>query len=159
MSFCFLDFDRLSGQEIDLLIEQKAPANDKKGWVPAYKYRMVLAHTDTSVGEIDLRIGEQESLYYGGHIGYNVKKNHRGNRYAGKACLLLKPVAQAHGMTRLYITCHPDNIPSKRTIEALGCQFIEVVNLPPHNDMYLRGERQVCVFEWTLGEPPNNNPS
>lgn len=44
---------------------------------------------DIRVGEIDIRIGYTEGLYYGGLIGFNTDLEHRGNGYAGRSCLLL----------------------------------------------------------------------
>ena len=148
MGFRFLDFDTLSGRGISLELSEKVPGDEEKGWVPAYKYHMVLPGTETIVGEIDLRIGYQESLYYGGHIGYTVYEGYRGHHFAGKACLLIKQVALAHGMKKLIITCNPENIPSRKTCEYVGAKLVEIVDLPPHNDMYKRGERQVCIYQW-----------
>lgn len=61
--FQFENFDRICGETIDLLIQQKVPEDQQKGRVPAYKYYIVLSQTDFVVGEIDLRIGNQESLF------------------------------------------------------------------------------------------------
>lgn len=150
MSFQFLEFNRLSGRDIDLIIDEKVPADEAKSWVPAYKYNIVLHDTTTIVGNIDLRIGYQESLYYGGHIGYTVFEEYRGNHFAGKACFLLKQVASVHGMRKVFITCNPDNYPSRKTCEYVGAVLREIVNLPPDNDMFQRGERQKCIYEWIL---------
>jgi predicted acetyltransferase len=148
MMFEFKNIDLLSDYEIDLRIKAKIPANTEKGYVPAYKYNIFLHNTNTNVGFIDIRIGYTESLYYGGHIGYTVFEQFRGNNYALKACRLIKQVASAHEMKKLYITCNPNNIPSRRTCEKLGLKLIEIAKLPPYNDMYLEGEREVCIFEW-----------
>ncbi|HEY8364570.1 MAG TPA: hypothetical protein VIK84_03275 [Haloplasmataceae bacterium] len=40
--FEFHDFNYLTDGEIDLIIDEKVPANDKKGYVPAYKYFITL---------------------------------------------------------------------------------------------------------------------
>jgi len=150
MAFAFLDYDRISGDEIDLAIDFKAPGDERLGVVPAYHYGMVLHGTHVRVGGIDLRVGYTESLYYGGNIGYSVLPAYRGRRFAAQACRLLRPLALAHGMEKLYITCNPDNVPSRKTCESIGARLVDIVDLPPDNDMYLRGERQKCIFEWTL---------
>ncbi len=103
-----------------------------------------------SIGAIDIRIGYNENLYYGGHIGYRVEENYRGNNYASKACKIIKDVATAHGMNRLIITCNPDNYPSRKTCEKVGLKLKEIVDLPPYNELYLDGERQECIYEWIL---------
>lgn len=53
-------------------------------------------------------------------------------------------------MTKLYITCNPDNIPSRKTCEKLGLEFKGIIDLPEDNEMYLEGEKQKCLFEWKL---------
>lgn len=65
-------------------------------------------NSDDGIGAIDIRIGNNENLYYGGHIGYMIKESYRGNSYASKACKMVKDVAVAHGMSRFIITCNPD---------------------------------------------------
>jgi predicted acetyltransferase len=148
--FQFLELDVLTDGEINLRIHKKVEANDAKGYVPAYHYHMTLPGSIEPIGEIDLRIGNTEGLYYGGHIGYQVYEAYRGHHYAYKACRLIKQVALGHGMQQLYITCNPDNIASKRTIERLGAKLKGIVDLPSHNDMYQDGERQKCIFIWDL---------
>lgn len=152
MGVHFKSFDRVRGKEIDLLINEWDPGDLEKGWVPAYKYGIVRAGTEQQLGTIDFRVGYQESLYYGGHIGYSVDEAFRGRHFAGKACLLLRQVALAHEMTKIYITCNPENFPSRKTCEYVGAKLREVVDLPKYNDMYQRGERKVCVYEWYLKE-------
>ena len=90
-------------------------------------------------------------LNYAGHLGYNVDAAHRGQYYAAYACLELKPIALMHGFTELWITCDPDNWPSRRTCERLGAELIEIIDLPEDLDMYLDGERQKCRYLWQLG--------
>jgi predicted acetyltransferase len=148
--FEFIDFDYLTDGKIDLKIEEKTPANEEKGYVPAYKYRVTLHGSDESIGNIDIRIGYNENIYYGGHIGYGIEENYRGNNYASKACKIIKSVAIAHRMNTLIITCNPDNFPSRKTCEKAGLKLKEIVDLPPHNEMYQQGERQKCIYEWNL---------
>jgi tagatose 1,6-diphosphate aldolase len=150
--FEFEDFNYLTDGEIDLIIDEKAPADDKKGYVPAYKYKITLHGSSESIGNIDIRIGNNENLYYGGHIGYRIDEPYRGNNYASKACSIIKLVAAAHGMDRLIITCNPDNIASRRTCEKTGLKLLKIVNLTPHNEMYKEGEREKCIYEWNLKE-------
>jgi predicted acetyltransferase len=148
--FVFKDFDYLTDGEIDLKIEEKRPSNDGKGYVPAYKYRITLHNSNDSIGNIDIRIGYNENIFYGGHIGYMIEKPYRGNNYASKACKIIKQIAIAHGMDKLIITCNPNNFPSRMTCEKAGLKLKELVDLPPYNEMYIEGERQECIYEWTL---------
>lgn len=64
LRFQFKDFDYLTDGEIDLLIENKVPANEEKGYVPAYKYRITLHNSSDSIGNIDIRIGDNKGIYY-----------------------------------------------------------------------------------------------
>ncbi|MFK5883284.1 MAG: GNAT family N-acetyltransferase [Candidatus Izemoplasma sp.] len=126
------------------------PANVEKGFVPDYVFHIVEKTTNKKVGFIDIRIGYSKGLYFGGHIGYTVYEEYRGNNFALKACRLIKEVALHHKMDRLYVTCSPDNIASRRTCEKLGLELLEIVDLPIDNDMYLEGERLKCIFLWEL---------
>lgn len=53
-------------------------------------------------------------------------------------------------MDSLTITCNPDNVPSRKTCEKAGLNLKEIVDLPPHNEMYRNGEIQKCIYEWIL---------
>jgi len=144
------DFDRIRGEDIDLAIALKAPGIESQHIVPSYIYDIVLHGTYVVVGKIDVRIGWNRNLYYRGQIGYSVEKRYRGNGYAAKACRLVRRVAAAHGMETLLITCNPDNAASRRTCENIGAVLLEVVDLPPDNEMFLEGERRKCIYEWRL---------
>ncbi|MDR3596680.1 GNAT family N-acetyltransferase [Clostridium sp.] len=148
--FEFKNFDFLTDGEIDLKIEKKIPSNEEKGYVPTYRYRITLHNSNNSIGNIDIRIGYNENIYYGGNIGYRIEKSYRGNNYASKACKIIKQVAIAHGMYKLIITCNPDNFPSRITCEKTGLKLNAIVDLPLHNEMYKDGERRKCIYEWIL---------
>ncbi|MCL2670690.1 MAG: GNAT family N-acetyltransferase [Clostridiales bacterium] len=146
----FLNTDNLRTDEIFLRLDRTAAANPERGWVPAYHFTVCRASDAAELGFCDLRIGYTEGLYYGGHIGYTIYAPHRGYHYAAKACLLLFELARRHGMPYLYITCNPDNAASRRSCEYAGGSFVNVVDLPPDNDMYADGDRQKCVYRFDL---------
>jgi tagatose 1,6-diphosphate aldolase len=148
--FSFFEFNDLTDGEIKLVIDELIPEDKFKKYVPAYKFNIVIEQSNVTVGFIDIRIGHSHRLYYGGNIGYTVFEDFRGNNYALKACKLIKKVAKKHAMECLYITCNPDNIPSRRTCEKLGLPLKEIVDLPEGNDMYKEGERQKCIYYWEL---------
>ena len=81
-------------------------------------------------GEIALRIGEGEGLFYLGHIGYHIDPPYRGKNEALLACRLVIPVFQAMGMHSLVITTDDDNFASIRTCEKLGCVLESTVDVP-----------------------------
>ena len=134
---------------LDLVEHQHADPN--RGIVPAYVFAMRNRFAGVHVGRISLRIGNNDHLrLYAGHIGYAVDRPYRGNHYAERSCRLLLPLARAHGMKELWITSNPDNFPSRRTLERLGAELVEVVEIPPDNPLYRRGERQKCRFRLEL---------
>jgi tagatose 1,6-diphosphate aldolase len=139
-----------SDDRIELRLVSKNEADDLKGWVPFYVYHIYEKGGNIPVGYIDLRIGDNENLFYGGHIGYRVLEDYRGNGYAGRACRLIVPLAKAHGKEMIRITCNPENIASRRTIEKLGAKLVEIVAVPEHNIMYQEGELFKCIFEWYI---------
>ena len=147
----FLDTGFLKSEEIFLQLDRTVDPADtgRPDWPPAYHFRICLLD-GTEAGVCDLRVGHNESVYYGGNIGYRVHPQHRGRHYAGKACLLLFALARRHGLTYLYITCNPENIPSRRTCEFAGGRLEAVVGLPPDNDMALRGEPRKCIYKFSL---------
>jgi tagatose 1,6-diphosphate aldolase len=128
------------------------PADPKRGWVPSYHFWMRLhpAPQPPPVrigGGITLRVGSTHELeMYAGNIGYGVYPPARGHHYAERACRLLLRLARAHGMKRLWITCNPDNIASKRTCERLGCTLGGIVTVPTGHPLYLRGDREKCRY-------------
>lgn len=141
----------LTDGEILLELATQVPGDTTKGWVPANHYQIQKVTTKEKVGQIDLRLGYTWDLvHYGGQIGYGVREEFRGHHYAAKACLLLKPIAKQHSMDVLWITCNPDNWPSRKTCEAIGATLVEIVDLPQSSDMYRAGERQKCRYRWII---------
>jgi predicted acetyltransferase len=145
-----MNFDYLTDEEIDLIIEVKVPPYESKGYVPAYKYEIKLHNADVRIGRIDLRVGYNKNTYYGGNIGYEIEEEYRGNHYAAKACRLIKQVALAHEMDMIIITCNPYNMLSRKTCENVGAKLVEIIKLPIDNEMYRLGDREKCRYEWVL---------
>jgi len=149
--FRFNDYRPFTDGEIEVVVREKRPGDEPRGLVPAYHFNIRLPGNPEPIGRVDLRIGNIRHLVmYGGHIGYGVDKDYRGNRYAARACNLIRQVALDHGLKTLWITCNPDNWPSRRTCEILGCELVEIVALPENTDMYQEGERQKCRYRWDL---------
>lgn len=140
----------LTDEEITLKLKTITQEDKEKGYVPAYKYDIYLFNTDIKIGFIDIRLGYNENIIYGGNIGYAIYEEYRGNKYAKKACLLIFDVAKAYKMTKLFISCSPNNIPSKKTIENLGFKLIRKAKLPSYNEMYLLGDREKLIYELSI---------
>ncbi len=133
------------------------------GRVPAYVFWMRLRPECRPpvpmAGSISLRISNSpETVMYFGHVGYGVYPAARGHHYAERATRLLFPLALRHGLDPLWITCNPDNAPSYRTCQRLGGEMVEIVDIPEHNIMYQRGERQKCRFRFDLSRLISKQP-
>ena len=146
----FLDTDFLVSDEIRLVAVRLAEADPVRNWVPAYHFH-ICDLEGNKMGACDLRIGDNPGLYYGGHIGYSIDGEYRGHHYAAKACRLLFSLAKKHGMSRLYITCSPDNTASSKTCEYLQGEFLGIVELPEDNDMRISdGETHKRIYRFMI---------
>ena len=56
------------------------------------------------------------------------------------------PLLTHHDIDPIWITCNPDNMPSRRTCELIGAELINIVDLPKDIDLYLVGDRQKCRY-------------
>ena len=149
--FHFHDPGPLSDDGLVLVLREEYPGDPAINYVPAYKFKMQLRDQPEEIGNIELRVGNTDSIVlYGGHIAYGVEPPYRGHHYAARACRLLLPLARSHGLTTIWITCNPDNFASRRTCELAGATLVEIVDLPEDNDMYQRGERQKCRYRLDL---------
>lgn len=116
-----------------------------------YRFEMRNLITGDYAGRITFRVSNSDFIrLYAGHIGYSVKPEHRGNRYAARSVRLLLPLARRHGFTELWITCNPDNLASRRTCELVGAEYVETVDLPSWTGMYQDGERHKCRYRLVL---------
>lgn len=146
-----IDYDVLGDGEIDIVLYEKYSGDSAKGFVPAYKFNIVLHKTGEKIGHINLRLRDTEKVInYIGHIGYGVEELYRGRRIASRACNLIKKVANDLGMKRLIITCNPDNYASRRTCEIIGAKLIEIVDIPETSDAFAPDEQKKCRYEWII---------
>lgn len=146
----FLNTDTLRTDEIFLKLERTTEANPEKRWVPAYYFKICSTVDETEIGCCDFRVGNTEKLYFGGNIGYEIYEAHRGHHYAGKACLLLLQLARNHDLKYIHISCYPQNLASRKTCEYAGGIFNAIIDLPTDNDLYLEGERKICVYRFDI---------
>ena len=147
----FLDPGHLVDDDLALCLTARYTGDPTINFVPSYRFSMTLVATGERCGQIELRIGNTYPIVkYGGHVGYEVSEEHRGNRYAARSCSLLLPLARSHGLNPLWITCNPDNLPSRRTCEIIGARLVEIVDLPRETDLYREGDRQKCRYRLDL---------
>ena len=123
--------DILTDGEIDLKVIHLYDGRGEMGDSPMYGFFISLTDTDTRVGEISFRfVNTHTVINYDGNVGYGVDQRYRGNHYAKKACLILRELALAHGLKRLYVTCAPTNVASVRTCQLLGAMDLGLIDLP-----------------------------
>jgi predicted acetyltransferase len=161
MEFAFREPGPLSDGVIDLALEEKDTGDPARGLVPCYHFKISPHGSGTKVGEIRLRVGSvitNPGLLTAGHIGFEVGEAYRGHGYAGRACALLEPLALAHGLRHVVLTCDPANVASRRTCEQLGAALVGIYVVPPDHPMYLKGRREVCRYLWILAADPKRAP-
>lgn len=144
----FTDIEPISDGDIEIVCVEQFDAIPEKKYVPSYRFD--IRKGESKVGEISLRIGYVDGLYYGGQIGYSVEEEYRGNGYAVRACRLAGQVAKLHGMTKLIITNSITNKASIRVCEKLGLKHKKIVRLPEWHELYKKGQRFVNIYEMTV---------
>ena len=144
----FIEPGQLQERELLLSLDRYLLADSQREWVPAYHFSMVHRQSTAVMGSIDLRIGSTDKLVlYRGQIGYNVKPKFQGHHYAARSVRLLLPLAARHQLNPVWITCDPDNLASRRTCELAGAEFVEIIEVPPDEEMYQFGVRQKCRYK------------
>ena len=116
-------------------IAQEEPGRPRPcGWVP-HSTRWVVAGCEF-LGSVSLRHVLTPGLRaVGGHIGYWVRPSARGRGVATQALSLMLPLAAAHGIDPVLVTCDDDNLASATVIERNGGVLEDV----------LRGKRRYWI--------------
>jgi tagatose 1,6-diphosphate aldolase len=141
----------LRDEELELVLTQCLLAKQSPWAVPAYLFEMRHRDTHERMGRLSLRIGLIEKIVkYAGQVGYSVEPPFQGRHFAERAVRLILPLARQHGLTELWITCSPDNIPSRRTLDRLGAQFIEELAVPDDYPLPEGAIRRKCRYRVEL---------
>lgn len=119
--------------------------------VPTWSFRMVHAESGEELGTIRLRVGDSRHVVmYAGHVGYAVEERHRGHRYAERALRLLLPMSRRLGLDVLWVTCDPENVASRRTLERMGAKLVEEVDVPSDCVIFRSGHPRKCRYRIAL---------
>lgn len=139
---------RMSFGDVQLQFSRIVPGDSARGFVPYYHFRISDAD-GAVVGHINFRVGDTDHVRVcAGHIGFEIAPAFRGRGYALQACRAIAPFVQiVSGAVTL--TCDPDNVASRRTIERLGAAFLDEVAVPVHDPHYERGSRKKRRYIWT----------
>ena len=153
--FQFLDPGELVDGDLRLLLSRTLRGDTRRDIVPEYFFDMVPSDgpdpPSTVMGRLSLRIGHTNHIeMYAGHIGYSVDPPFRGRRLAARSCLLVLPLARAHGINPLWITCNPDNTASRRTCEIIGSTLVNTVPIPPGDPLYGWDTKWKCRYRVDL---------
>lgn len=139
------------GQIVDIKEKYRVSKITAYDGIPTVYYDILLHDSKQKVGTIDLRLTVEGFMYYYGNIGYNVIEKYRGNNYAYYACMLLFKVAKKEfGLDTLLVTCSPDNIASKKTLEKLHGTLIAKVDVPEQHELYKLGEKRKYVYKFNI---------
>ena len=87
-----------------------------------------LVKGDEYVGRHSIRQGLNDSRRrVGGHVGDDIRASRRRRGYGTEILRLELTKAQRLGLTRVVLTCHKDNVGSRRIIERNGGQWEDAV--------------------------------
>lgn len=150
MLFLFRRRPEFTDGVIDLYPLSLYPPDEAMGFGDVYDFLITPHGVRKEAGRISLRMGESECVYYFGHIGYHVDPPFRGQRFAYRACRLLAPLMEAAGKRSVVITTDPDNVPSRKTCERLGCILENTVPVPRHISSRWEISDVKCRYIWRL---------
>ncbi len=137
---------------IDLIPMHFTPPDPSMGFGREQIWRITLHNSRKEIGQISYRDGESRCIYYFGHIGYHIDPPYRGHHYARRACLLLRDEIMKSGKVSAVITCDPDNEPSRKTCEGLGCRWEGITAVPEDIRKKYEISSEKCRYIWYLPE-------
>ncbi|GEM45224.1 GNAT family N-acetyltransferase [Deinococcus cellulosilyticus] len=111
--------------------DEQNPETVRPGRVPMTLFWMV--DQGQVVGSISFRHELNDFLKeFGGHIGYEVARNHRGKGYGTLALQKVLEHARARGYERVMLTCDDSNLASSRVMEKNGGVLDRVYTVDHH---------------------------
>lgn len=140
------------GEGVSLAIERAYPRGDQ-GFPPGgYLLRIGLNGGRVVVGTMILRVFPDPRIEsFVGHLGYEIEPDYRGRGFAAAGVRLLGPLAQHHGLETLWVMVSPDNLASCRTMERVGAEHADTVEVPPDSDLRGLGVSRVRRYRFVPG--------
>lgn len=107
---------------LDVLKDMENIETCPEGFVTSNTYLAVRLSDNRIIGIIDLRHHIDHPILglWGGHIGYSIRPSERGKGYGKEMLRLNLEKCRERGMTKVMVTCSPQNVASARTIIANG---------------------------------------
>jgi predicted acetyltransferase len=149
--FGFKNPGKLIDEDLELVLVKRHPVDPARKRSACYEFEMRKSHGTAKLGTIRLRIDSTAMLRLPGHLGFDVRPRYRGHRYAARSCRLLLPLALAHGLPSVRITCDPNNLASRRTCELAGGKYLETIRIPNDHEMYSKDARYLRRYRISLG--------
>ena len=134
------------GEEICLALSPEDVRDPALGIEDGYTFDIYLNRPRKRIGYVSIRLGESPALYYLGHIGYRVDAPYRGHGYAAKACGMLIPFLRELQLKSVCITANPENTPSRKTCERIGCRLESIVAVPSAYRAVCSGAEYKCRY-------------
>ena len=135
---------------IDLIPIHIGAPNRELGFGHEQVWKITLHDERQEIGQISYRDGESRCVYYYGHIGYHIDPPYRGQHFAWRACLLIRDEIRMSGKTSAVITCDPDNPPSRKTCEKLGCLLEGETEVPEDLQKKFELSAVKCRYIWHI---------
>ena len=95
-----------------------------KGYVRQWVYWLFVDDIPVGFGKLRERVTE-ESLQFGGNIGFAIDSLQRGKGYGSRLFELLLNVAKEKNISKIFSTVEKPNHPSKRVHEKMGGRLIK----------------------------------
>lgn len=133
-------------EEIALVLSPEDVYDPSLGIADGYTFYIYLQKPRRRIGYVSLRLGESPALYYLGHIGYRIDAAYRGHGYAARACRMLIPLMQDFRLFSVCITANPENTPSRKTCEHIGCELESIAPVPPAYRAVCAGAEYKCRY-------------
>lgn len=107
-----------------------------KDRVPATQYAAIRASDGKVVGLLQIRHSLNDHLKLeGGHIGYSVRKSERRKGYGTEMLKAALRKCKELGITKVLLTCEPENIGSSSVMKANGGKFEKQVTLKDNSKL------------------------
>jgi|GEM_PF-914388 len=148
-------YDYLKDDLLSLVHLSFQEAEPEEGILPRYGFSIICKRTSQEVGVIFFVLDRTRRQYIKGHLSYGIHEEHRGNRYAARACRLLIPFIQDQGYDRVFIGAKLSNLASLKTIKAIGARPVSLEDGIRLVEVDKLKKDQVAMFVWELG---HDNP-
>lgn len=139
--------------EIDITIPKDFEECDNR-------FDIYLHNTDENVGRIwfdENENFESDRVKYYGNVGYWIKKEYQGHKYALKALYLIKKVMLEDDVKTMLFSILPKNKPSRTTVERFGAHILCHRNIPVSHELYEEGKERI-IYKYDIeGETDETN--